>query len=224
MPCRHYGQDVLVKIVSLLDAAGDPWKDYPGFGMSMRKNWNRSIYFPENFARKQKLTLMKGPVFQIDDDDDDKRIFTLDEWLGVNSFLGRLGDESISFGLWELRNGLEGLNDETEPAPEPVINTRILVATEWIIQGGRGILRQSLLNSYSHESTGGDPWCAGPLFPGARGFNLERWGFWKRRFGELRKTAIESCQKPIDEAVELMAALETEVAEAWGMSLAKDKS
>jgi hypothetical protein len=44
MPCRHYDQEVLVKIVSLLDAAGDPWKDYPGFGMCMRENWNRSTY------------------------------------------------------------------------------------------------------------------------------------------------------------------------------------
>jgi hypothetical protein len=63
-----------------------------------------------------------------------------------------------------------------------------------------------------------------PLFAGARGFNLERWGFWKSRFGELRKTAVESCQKPIDEAVEMMTTLETEAANALSMSLAKDKS
>jgi hypothetical protein len=43
IPCRHYGQDVLVKIVSLLGAAGDTWKDYPGFGIAMRENWNRSM-------------------------------------------------------------------------------------------------------------------------------------------------------------------------------------
>jgi hypothetical protein len=44
IPCRHYGQDVLVKIVSLLGAAGDAWKDYPGFGMTVRDEWNRSMY------------------------------------------------------------------------------------------------------------------------------------------------------------------------------------
>jgi len=43
IPCRHYGQDVLVKTVSLLGAAGDTWKDYPGFGFVMRENWNRSM-------------------------------------------------------------------------------------------------------------------------------------------------------------------------------------
>jgi hypothetical protein len=43
IPCRHYGQDVLTKVFSLLGAAGDPWKDYPGFGMAMRESWNRSM-------------------------------------------------------------------------------------------------------------------------------------------------------------------------------------
>ena len=72
------------------------------------------------------------------------------------------------FGLWELRDGLEGVKAETKPSPEAVINTRILVATEWIIHGGRGILRESLLNGLSSEPTSGNPWDAGPLFAGAR--------------------------------------------------------
>lgn len=42
IPCRHYGQDVLVKIIGLL-GAGDTWKDYPGLGIAMRENWNRSM-------------------------------------------------------------------------------------------------------------------------------------------------------------------------------------
>jgi len=43
IPCRHYGQDILVKIVSLLGAVGDTWKDYPGFGIAMREHWNHSM-------------------------------------------------------------------------------------------------------------------------------------------------------------------------------------
>jgi hypothetical protein len=159
---------------------------------------------------------MKGPVIQLGDDDEGE--FTLDEWLNLNSFIARLGKEFISFGLWELRNGLEGLKAEDKSAPEAVVNARILVATEWIIKGGRGLLRESLLNALSHEPNSGSPWSGGPLFPGARGFNLERWGFWKRRLGELRKAAVESSQKLIDEAVELMTALEAEAANAWGVS------
>lgn len=162
------------------------------------------------------LTSTKGPVFQIGDDDDDEE-FTLDEWLNLNSFVARLGKDFISLGLWELRNGLEGLKAEENPAPEAVVTTRLLVAIEWIMQGGRGLLRESLLNALSHEPDSGSPWSGGPLFPGARGFNLERWGFWKRRLGELRKAAVQSSQKLIDEAVELMTALESEAANSWGV-------
>ena len=176
---------------------------------------------PRIVLLEQSLTLVSDPVFQLDDDDDDDgREFTLDEWLNLNSFVARLGKEFISFGLWELRDGLEGPQaEETETsAPVAVINTRVLVATEWIIRGGRGLLRESLLNSLSHEPRSGKPWNGGPLFPGARGFNLERWGFWKRRLGELRKDAVESSQNAIDEAVELMTALEAEAANAWGVN------
>ncbi|TVY32742.1 hypothetical protein LSUB1_G007514 [Lachnellula subtilissima] len=201
IPFQHYGQDILVKILSLLGTAGDTWKDYPGFGIAMRGNWNRS------------------PVFQLDDDDDGGE-FSLDEWLNLNSFVARLGKEFLGFGLWELRGGLEGPQaEETETsAPAAVVNTRVLVATEWIIRGGRGLLRESLLNSLSHEPSSGKPWNGGPLFRGGRGFNLERWGFWKRRLGELRKDAVESSQKAIGEAVELMTELEAEAANAWGVN------
>ena len=36
IPSRHYGQDVLVRIVGRLDAAGEPWNDLRGFGISLR--------------------------------------------------------------------------------------------------------------------------------------------------------------------------------------------
>lgn len=44
IPCRHYGQHVLVKIVRLLGDAGDTWKDYSGWGMEMREHWNHCTY------------------------------------------------------------------------------------------------------------------------------------------------------------------------------------
>jgi len=43
IPYRHYGQDVLVRIVGMLDAAGETWKGLPGFGISMRDSWNHSM-------------------------------------------------------------------------------------------------------------------------------------------------------------------------------------
>jgi len=43
IPYRHYGQDVLVRIVCMLDAAGETWKGLPGFGISMRDSWNHGM-------------------------------------------------------------------------------------------------------------------------------------------------------------------------------------
>lgn len=67
------------------------------------------------------------------------------------------------------------------------------------------------------------PWSGSPLFPGTKGFNLERGGFWKRRLEKLRKAAVESSQKQIDEAVQLMTVLEAEVANALEYELTKEK-
>jgi hypothetical protein len=58
-----------------------------------------------------------------------------------------LGKDFRGYGLWELRSGLEGDEDEEGPIPEDVINTRVDVAAEWIIQAGRELLRSSLLNA-----------------------------------------------------------------------------
>ena len=44
IPSRHYGQDVLVRVVGMLGAAGEMWKDFPGFWISMRDSWNHSMY------------------------------------------------------------------------------------------------------------------------------------------------------------------------------------
>lgn len=164
------------------------------------------------------LTSMQDPVFDgLYQDDDINQDFTWEEWVNVNSFVAKLGKQFLGFGLWALRSGLEGAVEEEKHTPEAVANIRILVATEWIIYDGRALLQESLLNGLSHEPTSGQPWRGGPLFPGTRGFNLERWGFWKRRLGELRESAVDSTQKKIDEAVELMKVTEAEAAKAWGV-------
>lgn len=164
------------------------------------------------------LMPLKAPVFQLDDDHDEME-FTLDEWFNLNSFVARIGTKFFGMGLWELRLGLEGPEAKAvKPIPEAVVNIRILVATEWILRRGRLLLRESLLNALSEAPSSGKPWDGGPLFLGTRGFNLERWGFWKRRLGEVRKDAVESTQKAIDEAIELMTALEAELANVLSTS------
>jgi len=115
----------------------------------------------------------------------------------------------FEFAIWELRNGLEE-NDE-EMGPKKIAEARVQVASEWIIQGARLLLRESLRNSLSAEpedATHGSPYRGGSLYSGTRGHNLERWGFWKRRLLELRENVC--IQVSIDEAAKEMADTELE--------------
>ncbi len=161
------------------------------------------------------LTLIEGPTFELDAEDD--RAFTLDEWLNLNSFVARLFSTTVggfvNFAIWELRNGLE--EDEHDMGPTPVTNTRVLIASEWIVQSGQRLLRESLLNYLSTEpedATHGSPYRGGSLYSGTKGFGLERWGFWKRRLTESRKDVSESIHVSINEAVEVMTKVEKDVA------------
>lgn len=116
-----------------------------------------------------------------------------------------------NFAIWELRNGLE--ENEQEMGPEAIAEARIRVASEWIIQGARHLLGESLRNSLSTEpedATHGSPYGGGSLYSGTGGYNLERWGFWKRRLVESRKDVSESIQLSIDEAVKKMTETELE--------------
>jgi hypothetical protein len=74
-----------------------------------------------------------------------------------------------------------------------------------------------LLNFLSTEPENefhGSPYRGGPLYSGAKGFGLERWGFWKRGLTESRKDVSDSVHVSIDEAVEMMTKVEMEVANA----------
>lgn len=138
----------------------------------------------------------------------------MDEWLNLNSFIARLFNGLVvgfaNFAIFELRNGLE----EDDDVPQPIADARIRVACEWVIQSRWRLLQLSLLNSRSTEpedATHGSPYRGGALYSGTRGFNLERWGFWKRRLAELRKDVGDIA--PIDEALEMMTAAEKEAAD-----------
>ncbi|KAI1406825.1 hypothetical protein F5Y13DRAFT_176247 [Hypoxylon sp. FL1857] len=203
IPYRHYGQDVLVSIIRKLNEV-EGWKGLPDIWIEMRECWNQC------------------PSGEPKSKDDPE--FTEEEWLSLNSFAARLygglGVGSFtSFAVYQVSDGLEGeRKDKDQPGPE----TRLRVACEWVIQSGRRLMRESLLNSYANpleklESRYSNPYSIGPLFTGSRGFNLERWGFWKRRLIEVRedKGYGESTYELIDEAVETMAAIEKEIAEKF---------
>lgn len=110
-----------------------------------------------------------------------------------------------------MRNGLE--EDTHDAGAASVADTRVRVASEWICRSGARLWEESVLGTFSDEpedASHGRPYRGGPLFHGMRGFNLERWGFWKRRFIKLRKDADVSIQNLIDETVRTMSKIERE--------------
>lgn len=154
-----------------------------------------------------------GPTFELDAEDD--REFTQSEWLNLNSFIARLfnlkGERFGNFAIWELRNGLE--EDASDAGSAAVANARVRIASEWVRRSGVRLWNESVQCTFSNEiedRTHGSPYRGGPLFSGTRGFNLERWGFWKRRLVELRKDIDVSLQFVIDEAVQTMSVIEKE--------------
>lgn len=58
---------------------------------------------------------------------------------------------------------------------------QVAVASEWLIQAAPKLLRENLRGESGtpHKSRG-------TLWHGAPGLGAERWGFWKRRLGEVR--------------------------------------
>ncbi|CAH0054932.1 unnamed protein product [Clonostachys solani] len=182
IPSSHYGQEVLIRVVNMLEHCG-PWTDLP------------------------------GPTFELDAEDD--REFSQAEWLNLNSFIARLfnlkGKRFGNFAIWELRNGLE--EDASDAGSAAAADARVLVASEWIKRSGARLWHESVLGTFSTEpedAAHGSPYRGGSLFHGTRGFNLERWGFWKRRLVELRNGADASVQSAIDDAVQTMSSIEKE--------------
>lgn len=74
------------------------------------------------------------------------------------------------------------------------LNCAVAAAAEWIIYSGCFIferLTELGTDGKDRERRGEGDECSrvsiGPLFKGKAGLTMERWNFWKQRFGELRK-------------------------------------
>lgn len=155
-----------------------------------------------------------GPAYETASRDDDDPELTLDEWINLNSFVAKLFQRlsgkgstlAITFPIWELRNGLE--------AREPH-EIKVHIACEWIIEAGQRILRESMLNTFSDEQDMLDQTLAGPVFDGTGGYNLERWGFWKRELAEVRETVSDHLTSVVDAAIQTMTRRLRETAEAY---------
>lgn len=83
------------------------------------------------------------------------------------------------------------------------------VASEWLTHAGPAILKQCLVDkSEELDPDARRSFAAGVYFLGYPGFNLERWGFWKRRLRELRPVVGEGVAMSVARAIETMVAAE----------------
>lgn len=194
IPSRHIGQELLVKTVQLIkDLPEETWlKRFLGsLRMNMRDGWSG---------------------FTTDDGEDEDDVQTPDEWLNLNSFNARLFGSGMTrwynMAIWELREALE-----TELGPKLYDNDcRIAVASEWIIQAGPKLLRESLLGA---DLTDGEKraFSGGSLWTGIPGLSTERWGFWKRRLSEVKETVgIQLTLDYLEHAERVMTAVERDLA------------
>ncbi|KAG9255717.1 uncharacterized protein F5Z01DRAFT_673018 [Emericellopsis atlantica] len=162
----HEGQDFIIKVIRVL-VATPPWGDLPGLAQVMRTNWS-------------------DPTLETVEGQDVEDEYSYSEWLNLNSFNARLFGAGLvemeSFVIWQMRQALE---EDLNPN-NAATDLRLSVASEWAIHSGPVLLRKCLVER--RDITEGDKKSRGPgpLYTGHGGLNLERWGFWKRRFEELR--------------------------------------
>lgn len=129
------------------------------------------------------------------------------QWISLNSYAARLLE--IRFGywthlaVWTLKTALE----QPPKAYKPSLNCAVAAAAEWIIHSGYfifGRLTELGKDGKSGEGRGEEDESigvgVGPLFGGKAGLTMERWHFWKQRFGEVRKLLDAQAKKQATKA------------------------
>ncbi|KAI8653046.1 hypothetical protein NCS55_01288100 [Fusarium keratoplasticum] len=135
------------------------WKYLPEMGIFMRDSWfdptTLDDWIPEEVSR----------------------------WENLNSFFARFKTDTferwVTFPIWQLRDALEEKLDKG-----PILNSRLWIATEWILFYGEFIFEdqasEEKLNENRARALQGGSLCSGiaPL-------SLGRLSFWKKRLLEM---------------------------------------
>ncbi|KAM7189026.1 Protein of unknown function (DUF3632) domain containing protein [Naviculisporaceae sp. PSN 640] len=194
-------QTLLVKTLQVLRGSeSSMWKNLPQFSEILRDHWVDPTYewHPEHECLK------------------------LHQWLNLNSFVARLHGSGVftrnSFPLWQLEQGLEddlAANAKGDCSPAEAADNRVAVACEYLIHTAPALLRECLLETGDNitDEALRRSYAGGVLFSGGPGFNTERWGFWKRRLGELRSSVSEGVAPALDRALHSMKASAAALAE-----------
>jgi len=151
----------------------------------------------------------QDPTFEWHPEEEDN--YTLGQWRNLNSFVARLFGSGVivweNFPIWQLRKGLE--DDLTQAkgdcSPADAVDNRVAVASEWLIHAGPALLQLCLLDRQDLDEDLRRSARVGVHFHGHPGFNLERWGFWKRRLEELHSTG-SGVAPSVEQAIESMRA------------------
>ncbi|KAK0610860.1 hypothetical protein B0T14DRAFT_314731 [Immersiella caudata] len=182
-------QTIMAKTLQVLGGGSPVWKDLPNLGNIIRDKWI-------------------DPTFEWHPDDDDN--YTLGQWLNLNSFVARPFGSGVivwqNFPIWQLRKGLEDdlAQAKGDCSPAEAIDNRVAVASEWLIHAGPVLLKLCLLDHLDEDLRKSTR--VGIHFSGHPGFNLERWGFWKRRLEGLRSTVSIEVAPSVERAIKSMRA------------------
>ncbi|CAI6258716.1 unnamed protein product [Periconia digitata] len=105
----------------------------------------------------------------------------------LNYFLATLTSSQVAgfanpFALWSLRSALE-----TDFSTTPwCFDARVPAAAVWVTGAiGRIVYETEIDMTPPQGSRQGNPGKGGELWDGVSGFGKERWGFWKKRFGDV---------------------------------------
>lgn len=124
------------------------------------------------------------------------------QWISLNSYAARLLGLRLGhwthLAVWTLMTALE----QPPKVYRSSLNCAVAAAAEWIIHSGYFIFERITelgTDGRSGERRGeGDESSrvsVGPLFKGKAGLTMERWHFWKQRFGEVRKLLDAQAKK-----------------------------
>ncbi|KAK6528501.1 hypothetical protein TWF281_009742 [Arthrobotrys megalospora] len=102
------------------------------------------------------------------------------KWKNLNSFVARLTSEQynpwFNLPIWQLRTALE-----YAPIRGAAMDTRIWVASEWILQCGKLVFEQMTSGNELDEESAAILE-TGTLSTTDKALSLERWQFWRDRF------------------------------------------
>ena len=169
------------------------WQDLPIFGADFRESWDQ------------------GPGEEIPDvvyGDGGNVPYSPDTWASLNAFTARVTAASVSnfesYGMWIFRHTLEQERITEE------VDDNLPAAAMWIVYAGETVYHNNAARDYSDLPATYHPPDVRYLCQFNEPFSLERWGFWKERFGFLKDHEVlkQSTRDSAGEALGRMVEIE----------------